>query len=143
MRCGSRVRVMSCRRRRTRCWTRRRTARWRRSRSSRRGRGGRCSRRRGEASSADWLTESLTESTSSSYRSSMVDLAPAVAAVRSFNRAYTKVIGLLDEGLVKSPYTLTEVRVLFEIAHAGAEGASVARIREDLGLDAGYLSRIL
>lgn len=73
----------------------------------------------------------------------MLDLAPAVAAVRSFNRAYTKVIGLLDEGLVKSPYTLTEVRVLFEIAHAGAEGASVARIREDLGLDAGYLSRIL
>ncbi|MFL6112068.1 MAG: GNAT family N-acetyltransferase [Catenulispora sp.] len=73
----------------------------------------------------------------------MLDLAPAVAAVRSFNRAYTKVIGLLDEGLVKSPYTLTEVRVLFEVAHAGDAGASVARIREDLGLDAGYLSRIL
>ncbi|NUR30458.1 MAG: MarR family transcriptional regulator [Catenulispora sp.] len=73
----------------------------------------------------------------------MLDLAPAVAAVRSFNRAYTKVIGLLDEGLVKSPYTLTEVRVLFEIAHSGPDGASVARIREDLGLDAGYLSRIL
>jgi len=64
----------------------------------------------------------------------MLDLAPAVAAVRSFNRAYTKVIGLLDEGLVKSPYTLTEVRVLFEIAHAAPDGASVARIREDLGL---------
>lgn len=73
----------------------------------------------------------------------MLDLAPAVATVRSFNRAYTKVIGLLDEGLVKSPYTLTEVRVLFEIAHAGPDGAGVARIREDLGLDAGYLSRIL
>ncbi|MEY9856507.1 DNA-binding MarR family transcriptional regulator/GNAT superfamily N-acetyltransferase [Catenulispora sp. GAS73] len=73
----------------------------------------------------------------------MVDLAPAVAAVRSFNRSYTKVIGVLDEGLLKSPYTLTEVRVLFEVAHAGPDGASVARIREDLGLDAGYLSRIL
>ncbi|WP_194909203.1 bifunctional helix-turn-helix transcriptional regulator/GNAT family N-acetyltransferase [Catenulispora rubra] len=73
----------------------------------------------------------------------MVDLAPAVASVRSFNRSYTKVIGVLDEGLLKSPYTLTEVRVLFEIAHAGPDGASVARIREDLGLDAGYLSRIL
>jgi DNA-binding MarR family transcriptional regulator/GNAT superfamily N-acetyltransferase len=73
----------------------------------------------------------------------MVDLAPAVAAVRSFNRGYTKVIGVLDEGLLKSPYTLTEVRVLLEVAHAGEEGASVARIREDLGLDAGYLSRIL
>jgi DNA-binding MarR family transcriptional regulator/GNAT superfamily N-acetyltransferase len=73
----------------------------------------------------------------------MLDLAPAVAAVRSFNRGYTKVIGVLDEGLLKSPYTLTEVRVLFEIAHAGPEGSSVARIREDLGLDAGYLSRIL
>ena len=73
----------------------------------------------------------------------MVDLAPAVAAVRAFNRSYTKVIGVLDEGLLKSPYTLTEVRVLFEIAHAGPDGASVARIREELGLDAGYLSRIL
>jgi DNA-binding MarR family transcriptional regulator/GNAT superfamily N-acetyltransferase len=73
----------------------------------------------------------------------MLDLTPAVAAVRSFNRAYTKVIGLLDEGLVKSPYTLTEVRVLFEIAHAAEGGANVARIREDLALDAGYLSRIL
>jgi DNA-binding MarR family transcriptional regulator/predicted N-acetyltransferase YhbS len=73
----------------------------------------------------------------------MLDLAPAVAAVRSFNRGYTKVIGVLDEGLLKSPYTLTEVRVLFEIAHAGPQGSSVARIREDLGLDAGYLSRIL
>lgn len=73
----------------------------------------------------------------------MVDLAPAVAAVRAFNRGYTKVIGVLDEGLLKSPYTLTEVRVLLEIAHAGPDGASVARIRGDLGLDAGYLSRIL
>lgn len=73
----------------------------------------------------------------------MLDLAPAVSAVRSFNRAYTKVIGLLDEGLVKSPYTLTEVRVLFEVAHADGDGASVSRIREDLSLDAGYLSRIL
>lgn len=72
-----------------------------------------------------------------------MDLAPAVAAVRAFNRGYTKVIGVLDEGLLKSPYTLTEVRVLLEVAHAGPDGASVARIREDLGLDAGYLSRIL
>jgi DNA-binding MarR family transcriptional regulator/GNAT superfamily N-acetyltransferase len=73
----------------------------------------------------------------------MMDLAPAVAAVRAFNRGYTKVIGVLDEGLLKSPYTLTEVRVLLEIAHAGPDGASVARVRQDLGLDAGYLSRIL
>ena len=73
----------------------------------------------------------------------MLDIAPAVATVRSFNRGYTKVIGVLDEGLLKSPYTLSEVRVLFEIAHAGPEGSSVTRIREDLGLDAGYLSRIL
>ncbi|WP_194892464.1 bifunctional helix-turn-helix transcriptional regulator/GNAT family N-acetyltransferase [Catenulispora pinisilvae] len=73
----------------------------------------------------------------------MVDLAPAVAAVRSFNRGYTKVIGVLEEGLLQSSYTLTEVRVLFEIAHAGPDGSSVARIREDLGLDPGYLSRIL
>jgi DNA-binding MarR family transcriptional regulator/ribosomal protein S18 acetylase RimI-like enzyme len=72
-----------------------------------------------------------------------VDFAPAVTTVRAFNRGYTKVIGVLDEGLLRSPYTLTEVRVLFEIAHGGDEGALVARIREDLALDAGYLSRIL
>lgn len=73
-----------------------------------------------------------------------MDLAPAVSAVRAFNRGYAKVIGVLDESMVNGAYTLAEARVLFELAHhQGEGGAQAARIRDDLGLDAGYLSRIL
>jgi DNA-binding MarR family transcriptional regulator/ribosomal protein S18 acetylase RimI-like enzyme len=68
---------------------------------------------------------------------------PAVSTVRAFNRGYTKVIGVLDEGLHHSPYTLTECRVLFEVAHSPGGRARVVALRSDLGLDAGYLSRIL
>jgi DNA-binding MarR family transcriptional regulator/GNAT superfamily N-acetyltransferase len=64
-----------------------------------------------------------------------------VVAVRAFNRFYTRVLGLLDEGLTNTAYSLTEARVLFEIAHHG--NASVADLRSWLGVDAGYLSRIL
>ncbi|MDQ7903429.1 helix-turn-helix domain-containing GNAT family N-acetyltransferase [Phytohabitans sp. ZYX-F-186] len=64
-----------------------------------------------------------------------------VADVRAFNRFYTGVIGVLQEGLLSSPYTLTEARVLFELAHGAA--AEVVDLRRVLGLDAGYLSRIL
>lgn len=64
-----------------------------------------------------------------------------VVAVRAFNRFYTRVLGLLDEGLAHTAYSLTEARVLFEIAHHGV--ASVADLRSWLGVDAGYLSRIL
>src|SRR5690242_9261266 len=69
-----------------------------------------------------------------------MDQAP-VHAVRAFNRFYTNVIGLLREGLVDSPYTLTEARVLYELAQA--ETTEVVALRQRLDLDAGYLSRLL
>ena len=69
------------------------------------------------------------------------DVNPAVAAVRSFNRFYTRHLGILQQGLLDSSLTLTEARVLYELAHRGPTTA--AAIGSDLGLDAGYLSRIL
>ncbi|MFG1932762.1 GNAT family N-acetyltransferase [Mycobacterium sp. NPDC048908] len=61
--------------------------------------------------------------------------------VRGFNRFYTKVLGLLQPDLAGSAFGLTEARVLFELAHRG--DVAVADLRGDLGLDPGYLSRIL
>jgi DNA-binding MarR family transcriptional regulator/GNAT superfamily N-acetyltransferase len=64
-----------------------------------------------------------------------------VAAVREFSRFYTRVLGLLGGAMLASPYSLTEVRVLFELAQPGPIGT--LDLRRRLGLDAGYLSRIL
>jgi DNA-binding MarR family transcriptional regulator/GNAT superfamily N-acetyltransferase len=66
---------------------------------------------------------------------------PEVAAVREFNRFYTNVLGLLREGLLDTPYSLTEARVIFELARADATEAGA--LRASLDIDAGYLSRIL
>lgn len=63
-----------------------------------------------------------------------------IAAIRAFNRFYTRKIGVVD-GMASRPFSLAEARVLYELAHA--EQLTATAIGKELGLDAGYLSRIL
>ncbi len=64
-----------------------------------------------------------------------------IGRIREFNRFYTRKIGVLQEGLLHSPYSLAEARVLFEIANR--DDPTAAELCRELGLDAGYLSRIM
>jgi DNA-binding MarR family transcriptional regulator/N-acetylglutamate synthase-like GNAT family acetyltransferase len=68
-------------------------------------------------------------------------LQEGAAHMRAFNRFYTRHLGVLQRGFLGTRFSLTEARVLYELAHADGETAS--RLAAHLGLDAGYLSRIL
>jgi DNA-binding MarR family transcriptional regulator/GNAT superfamily N-acetyltransferase len=64
-----------------------------------------------------------------------------VAAVRAFNRFYTARIGVLRDGLLRTPHSLTEARVLYELGQR--EVTEVADLRREMDIDAGFLSRLL
>jgi DNA-binding MarR family transcriptional regulator/ribosomal protein S18 acetylase RimI-like enzyme len=70
-----------------------------------------------------------------------VDIETRIAAVRRFNRFFTRRLGVLREGLLHTPYSLTESRILYEIANR--DHVIAADLSKELGLDPGYLSRML
>lgn len=64
-----------------------------------------------------------------------------ITQVRSFNRSYTQILGLLNDRILESPLSLTESRIIYELAEKGASSAKV--LSTNLGIDKGYLSRTL
>jgi DNA-binding MarR family transcriptional regulator/GNAT superfamily N-acetyltransferase len=72
---------------------------------------------------------------------SLTSSSDPVQAIRRFNRFYTRKIGVLNEHLLQSAFSLTEVRILYELAHR--EHITAGELCQDLGLDRGYVSRML
>lgn len=72
---------------------------------------------------------------------SAIETDAPIAAIRRFNRFYTRKIGVLEQQLLQSPFSLTEARVLFELAQQ--DGMTAKEIGTKLGLDPGYMSRIV
>ena len=83
----------------------------------------------------------LTKSSNLGYDDRMTRSQQLIDKIRSFNRFYTNIIGLLDQHYLDSPFSLTEGRVLYEIFHS--EECTAKKIREEISIDEGYLSRIL
>ncbi len=71
----------------------------------------------------------------------MAQTQESIAKIRSFNRFYTNLIGLLEQHFLNTQYSLTESRVLYEISHM--EECTAKKIRENIVIDEGYLSRII
>ena len=69
------------------------------------------------------------------------DLEDQITAIRHFNRFYTRHVGALKEGLLDSPYSLTEMRILYELAHHAP--LTAGELSDRLRLDPGYVSRLL
>jgi len=65
----------------------------------------------------------------------------AIRGIRAFNRYYTNLIGVLDRHILHSPWSLTEVRILYEISRD--EGMNARRLKRALSVDEGYLSRTI
>ena len=75
------------------------------------------------------------------YHGYMKDKQDLIIKIRDFNRFYTNIIGLLDQHFLDSPFSLTEGRVLYEICNT--DECTAKKIRENIVIDEGYLSRIL
>jgi DNA-binding MarR family transcriptional regulator len=64
-----------------------------------------------------------------------------IAQIRNFNRFYTSIVGLLEKHILESPYSLSEVRILFEISSRNV--CTARQIKESIKMDEGYLSRLI